>query len=166
VTLHHDDELLPDSRELMGPAGGGLPERLRAEAKQPRAQTAAAAAAAAAKEAAAEDGWAKWRAFKAGAPANETSASRAPAAWARRPPSGPSPATRNPQPPHPPPGTLPEDEMAYYRSLQEADAQRRVPEWLLPGNAREMASLKKNVRARGGGADWGWGVGVGRVGKR
>ncbi len=51
-------------------------------------------------------------------------------------------------------GTLPEEEMAYYRSLQELDAERQLPEWLQPKTSAEVASLKRNVsgpHGKGGG---------------
>jgi hypothetical protein len=65
--LHHDRELLPDEEQLLG-RGGGLPEQLELRRRAAAAAAAAAPAApAAAAEGAAADGWALWRAFKAGA---------------------------------------------------------------------------------------------------
>lgn len=59
-----------------------------------------------------------------------------------------------PRDPHAP-GELPEDEMAYYRSLQEKDAARELPDWLKPRNDKEMKRLKWNVSApRGEGVDF------------
>lgn len=43
-------------------------------------------------------------------------------------------------------GTLPEEEMAYYKALQRLDAEAGLPESLRPRNAAEQRRLKHNVR--------------------
>ncbi|GBF95668.1 hypothetical protein Rsub_08650 [Raphidocelis subcapitata] len=131
-SFHHEQELLP--RGSVGAGRGGA--RVRAPPPPAGASPAAAAAAAAGAAAAAEAEEARQQRDAAGAGAagkqRRQRSEQEEEGWAKWR------AFKA--------GELPPDEMAYYRGLQEADAQRGgLPEWLQPKNTAELAMLRHNL---------------------